>query len=319
MSFVDKPAFIEQPFANNGDKTTIPNITVATGRASYDAGFPPETRVPFAAGGVAPDGTDFNGIFYQGGTVFDMYTQAGGTYPLNTNILSVGGYPKNAIVVEDSGLYRSLVADNTDNFITDPSSIGVTWKFESITVPNATETVRGIDYLGMGQKISETIIDDVAEVVFTGLDDGSSHKFVFENVNPITDDKILRCLVSADGGSTYKNSYLFANKLISSADTEQREASAAATSINICGANNNYRMGSTSDEGYSGEMTLYNPSDITALKKILWTSTYTASTAALITMIGSAQDTTTSKIDALKFFMETGNLNTGKIIHYKYK
>ena len=179
--------------------------------------------------------------------------------------------------------------------------------------PLKSTELRGLEIVGTANISNDPFIE------FTGLDDGFSHKFIFENVNPVTDDKIMRCLVSADGGSTYKNSYIFSNKLISSASTEVIEATNSATSINILGANNNYRLGSNTDEGVNMEVTLYNPYDTTALKRLTYFASYTEAGASLITLFGSAQDKTNTVIDAIKFFMDSGNLNTGKIIHYRYK
>lgn len=145
MSFQDKPVFISQAFATNGEKEDIPETTTAEARADYDVGFPPITRQAYEAGGKPPHGTDFNGLFYKGGSVFDIYAQAGGTFPLNTDILSSGGYTKNAVVIQDDGAYRSLIDNNTDNFITTPSVLGTSWIKEG--ADDATETTKGVAFL----------------------------------------------------------------------------------------------------------------------------------------------------------------------------
>ena len=128
MSFQNKPTHLEQAFANAGDKNDIPETTVEPAKASYNVGFPAVTRLPIESGGLPPHGKDFNGLFYKGGSVFDLYAQAGGTFQLNTDILSNNGYPKYATLIEDDGIYMSLVDNNTDNYKTTPSVIGSTWK-----------------------------------------------------------------------------------------------------------------------------------------------------------------------------------------------
>ena len=127
MSFATKPTFVKQAFANNGIKNTIPDITTNEGYASYDKGFPDITMQPKESGGLPPRGQDMNGILNEL-SQFNQYQQMGGTYGLDNNILTNGGYAKNSIVYQDDGIYRSLVDNNTDNFVNNPSAIGSTWK-----------------------------------------------------------------------------------------------------------------------------------------------------------------------------------------------
>lgn len=57
------PTLLTMPIAENGTKNTIPTTTTTLGRMSQDQGFPAETSLPLAAGGVAPSRADFNGAF----------------------------------------------------------------------------------------------------------------------------------------------------------------------------------------------------------------------------------------------------------------
>lgn len=127
MSFATKPTFVKQAFANNGIKNTIPDTTLNQGYASYDEGFPAITMQPKESGGLPPRGQDMNGILNEL-SQFNQYQQMGGTYGLDNNILTNGGYAKNSIVYQDDGIYRSLVDNNTDDFVNDPSVIGSTWQ-----------------------------------------------------------------------------------------------------------------------------------------------------------------------------------------------
>ena len=127
MSFATKPTFVKQAFANNGIKNTIPDITTNEGYASYDKGFPDITMQPKESGGLPPRGQDMNGILNEL-SQFNQYQQMGGTYGLDNNILKNGGYAKNSVVYQDDGIYRSLVDNNTDNFVNNPSAIDSTWQ-----------------------------------------------------------------------------------------------------------------------------------------------------------------------------------------------
>lgn len=127
MSFATKPTFVKQAFANNGIKNTIPDTTLNEGYASYDEGFPAITMQPKESGGLPPRGQDMNGILNEL-SQFNQYQQMGGTYGLDNNILTNGGYAKNSIVYQDDGIYRSLTDNNTDDFVNNPSVIGSTWQ-----------------------------------------------------------------------------------------------------------------------------------------------------------------------------------------------
>lgn len=51
-----------RPFAANGTRQIIPDVSANAGRASLEQGFPTETQLPLSQGGIAPNRMDFNGI-----------------------------------------------------------------------------------------------------------------------------------------------------------------------------------------------------------------------------------------------------------------
>ena len=72
------PDVLQMPFAENGNKNTIPNETTkGQGNASLNDGFPQVTEMPMALGGMPPQRKDFNGIFYLLST-FAFFAQSGG-------------------------------------------------------------------------------------------------------------------------------------------------------------------------------------------------------------------------------------------------
>lgn len=143
MSFATKPIFVKQAFANNGIKNTIPDTTLNSGYASYNDGFPAITMQPKESGGLPPRGQDMNGILNEL-SQFNQYQQMGGTYSLDNNILTNGGYAKNSIVFQDDGIYRSLVDNNTDDFVNNPYAIGSTWQLiVDYSVPSGSNGVPG--------------------------------------------------------------------------------------------------------------------------------------------------------------------------------
>jgi hypothetical protein len=125
------PPIVPQPFAQNAPggniNTPIPNTTGTAGLASYDQGFPTDTMQPVVAGGVPPEGQDFNGILFAI-TAHLYYLQSGQRWQFNGTVAAaIGGYPVGAQVASTDGVtvWSSLVANNTD----DPDATGnISWE-----------------------------------------------------------------------------------------------------------------------------------------------------------------------------------------------
>ena len=125
MQFSDRPTLIPIPFAESGGKATIPDTTVDPGRASWTAGFPPETRQPISAGGIPPNGEDMNGVLFD---VADWSRWAGAGGPVGydaTFSTAVGGYPRGAVLASATGqgFWYSFLNNNTN----DPDAGGAGW------------------------------------------------------------------------------------------------------------------------------------------------------------------------------------------------
>ena len=126
---VTRPSNYPLPFANSGAKNTIPTPATGTGKASFTEGFPAVTMLPLTAGGIPPEGKDFNGILYDV-TTHTVWVNAGGQYQFDAALsTAIGGYPAGMVLQNNAGTasYVSAVANNTTDFNTDPSSIGTLW------------------------------------------------------------------------------------------------------------------------------------------------------------------------------------------------
>lgn len=122
---VTTPPLIPEAFAQGGDRAVIPDTTVAVGRASYSAGFPPITMQPKIAGGVPPDGRDVNGILYAL-SAHALFLQGGQVFKYDSGVsTAIGGYGIGALVESTDGLtlWLNLVDSNT----TDPDASGAGW------------------------------------------------------------------------------------------------------------------------------------------------------------------------------------------------
>ena len=119
------PDLIPEPFAQSGDKNTIPlerAISDPIYRASWKAGFPPDTRIPKDIGGEPPDGLDFNGVLNILSQAV-VFLQKGNAYQFDA---SLAPYPIGALVRSNDNLttYQSTVPNNSNN----PNSNMTGWR-----------------------------------------------------------------------------------------------------------------------------------------------------------------------------------------------
>lgn len=148
MLLSNAPAKLTLPFANGGNKNTVPVASSPTpGLASYTDGFPPLTMTPIAAGGIPPSGKDFNGVL-NAITASIRWWSAGAGYPYDATFAAdtnIGGYPKGAMVMCTDGLGYWL--NTSDNNTTDPETGGAGWVPEyaygitAVTLTNANVTL----------------------------------------------------------------------------------------------------------------------------------------------------------------------------------
>ena len=130
MQASDLPTSITEYFAKNagaGFIRTVPATTTTPGAASYDQGFPPVCFSDPNAGGIPPDGRDFQYMF-QICTRWLQWGQAGGAIPTynGTFQTAIGGYPNGALIMSSTiggKAWRSLV----DNNLSNPDTGGANW------------------------------------------------------------------------------------------------------------------------------------------------------------------------------------------------
>lgn len=133
MNSLQAPETLLLPFANNGQKNTIPLVAEGanSNKASLTEGFPPITMKPKDEQGKPPEGKDFNGILYLA-TSFYFAFQNGWLPTFEQSVSdAIGGYAKGAILWYDGRESRQALQsaknDNTDNFNENPEFIGTSW------------------------------------------------------------------------------------------------------------------------------------------------------------------------------------------------
>ena len=116
------PEYLAQAFANNGAKATIPNTTTTAGRASLSQGFPTETSMPLAQGGVPPKREDFNGILYTLSS-YALFQQAGGKFTYDARV----DYTPPAIIFYGSDLWWCVQANGASSLVVTPGTNTSYW------------------------------------------------------------------------------------------------------------------------------------------------------------------------------------------------
>lgn len=138
---------ISTPFAQEGEKTEIQNVTGEfDNSATYRLGFPPLTMQSIRLGGKPPKGTDFNGVLFDI-TENISFLCKGGRYQYNAGLSTlIGGYPEGSNLLLDDNVTEvvSTVAGNQNNPNTDMTG----WTFK----PNRTTAVNVADASGETQQ-----------------------------------------------------------------------------------------------------------------------------------------------------------------------
>ena len=138
---------ISTPFAQEGEKTQIQNVTGEfDNSATYRLGFPPLTMQSIRLGGKPPKGTDFNGILFDI-TENISFLCKGGRYQYNAGLSTlIGGYPEGSNLLLDDNVTEvvSTVAGNQN----DPNTNMAGW----ILKPNKTTAANVADASGLSQQ-----------------------------------------------------------------------------------------------------------------------------------------------------------------------
>lgn len=146
---VTTPDVIPEPFATSGDRASIPDTTGSAGRASWSLGFPPDTMEAKIAGGIPPDGRDFNGVLFEL-SAHAFFTQAGQPFRYSSAVsTAAGGYGLGAVLGSSDGktLWYNLLNGNT----VDPDGASTNWvsafTYGSITISGLTGGTRTLTRL----------------------------------------------------------------------------------------------------------------------------------------------------------------------------
>lgn len=136
------PTPITTPFAQAGDRDTIPLVfnPAFPGKAAFDVGFPPRTRMSPSTGGIPPSGLDQNGILFALSNNL-AWIAAGGSYAWSAAYVAAWtGYPIGAILRSSANpllYWYNTAANNALNPDVDPTG----WlQFSILSGPTGVQT-----------------------------------------------------------------------------------------------------------------------------------------------------------------------------------
>ena len=203
-SEIIQPTTIVAPLAYGGSKNNIPTAATGSNSASVTEGFPEITSLPASQGGLPPERADFNGMFYLS-TDQKVYLQNGGIITFSSDVSNkIGGYPKGAVLdyLQENGSYtkvRSLIEDNTYNFVTTPSYIdNEKWAmldFGGANIDLGNLSRKGIDKLNQSKALEtggvSTDTDVYSDIVNYAHSTFDRSKFEVVGSPTISDNGIL--------------------------------------------------------------------------------------------------------------------------------
>jgi len=197
-----QPTPFPLPFASAagaGYIRTIPTasqIAINPGAASLTDGFPPLTFLQVAAGGIPPNGEDFNGILNEATSAI-QWLQAGGLPTYNaTFTIAIGGYPNGAVIGGVNG--NILWISTADNNLTNPDAAAGSFT-GSIAGTTLTITAVGSGTVTIGQILSGSGIASGTQIVSLGSGTGGTGTY-----NVQTSQTATSTTIAATGSANWK-------------------------------------------------------------------------------------------------------------------
>ena len=173
--------------------------------------------------------------------------------------------------------------------------------------------------------LSEQTASASASISFTsGIDSTYPiYKFEFINIHPATDGQWIGFQGSTNGGSSYgiaitSTAFSAYHKEDGSSSGQQYE-----TSNDLAQSTNYQRLtweiGNDNDQSNSGEIFLFNPSSTTFVKHFITTGNVYHPLNFSANVFNAGYFNSTSAINAIRFQMESGNIDSGTIKLYGIK
>ena len=147
--------------------------------------------------------------------------------------------------------------------------------------------------------------------------------FKFINCHPSADNSAFQVNFSVDGGSNYNvtktTSYFFALHKEDGSNSNFAYSAGADLAQGTGNQQIAQNIGADNDQSMSGHLTLFNPSSTTFIKHFIATTQLAELNENTVNVFSAGYGNTTSAIDAVKFQMDSGNIDAGTIKLYGIK
>tara|TARA_S200002703_G_scaffold149156_1_gene146453 strand:+ start:421 stop:1041 length:621 start_codon:yes stop_codon:yes gene_type:complete len=193
------------------------------------------------------------------------------------------------------------------------SAVTSTALAEGSLVPIKTLTASGSASLSFVHGSSDVVLDSTYPIYF----------FEFISLHAETDNKKFEFQASTDGGSSYGITITSTAFYSSNDETDGSTALAYYSSQDLAQSTSFQPLisfsGNDNDQCVSGHMKLFNPSSTTFVKHFISRGNSAGAGDYSQEMYVSGYYNTTSAINAVKFQMSSGNIDSGKIKLYGIK
>lgn len=156
----------------------------------------------------------------------------------------------------------------------------------------------------------------VSTVDFTTGIDSTFNRYLFDlkNITPATDQVDLTAEVSNDGGSSWvtSSSYRLSNHYVDDSGAHSLQANASRNNIRMTAGN----LGSASNQDYDGHLWMCDPASSSVYTRFRGHGQYTDSGEDLANQLIACSYATAETIDAIRFKMDSGNIESGEISLY---
>jgi len=197
--------------------------------------------------------------------------------------------------------------------------------FNNDSFDNVTAVPSGSVTTGDMVLVSSATASASASIEFTsGID--STYKeyvFYFVNMHPATDDAAFQFNMSTDGGSNYnvtKTSTFFYS---AHNESDTTTALTYRTSGDLAQSTSDqqliYSIGNDNDQNLSGILQIFNPSSTTFVKHFISRGNGMYNGNYQSDCLAAGYGNTTSAVDAIRFQMTSGNIDSGTIKLYGIK
>jgi hypothetical protein len=239
-----------------------------------------------------------------------------------------GGATGEIIIIGTANSSRDIVLKSGTGNIVNASGIDVTLAStndRAILLYNGTNwLILAINGVGLTpiQLIQSQTASASASIAFTTGINSTFSKYIFEFINivPASNSKGFQCQVSVDGGANYVGANYLGMVWAGSNSVALASYTAATGQINFCGNYNadvNWGAINSAAKGICGSATLYNPSSSAANKTIDFNVNYTVQDSTFAKSEGASScNNSTTAINAIKFFFDSGNIASGTIKMY---